>query len=113
MKPGWIMVTAGTKQLASFIAHVRHSLRLFSAKLLVLRRAALSPGLMLRQALLRGSRRSSAVPRRGYNFASTQYKECFGGLPIADGVKLRADTIAYLDSFDPQVHTTSPRWITV
>ena len=46
-----------------------------------------------------------AAPARSYNFASTRFKECFGnGLPIADGVKLRADTVAYLDTeFDPKV----------
>jgi len=43
------------------------------------------------------------VLSRNYNFASSQYKECFGGLPVADGAKLRADTIAYLDTFDAQV----------
>ena len=47
---------------------------------------------------------SRVAPARSYNFASSQYKECFGnGLPIADGVKLRADTVAYLDTFDPKV----------
>ena len=40
---------------------------------------------------------SSSIQIRQYNFASTEYKSCFGGLPIADGVKLREDTIAYLD----------------
>ena len=45
---------------------------------------------------------------RPYNFASTSYKSCFGGLPIADGVKLRADTVAYLDAFDPQAWYDAP-----
>ena len=32
------------------------------------------------------ARRSvSALSKRHYNFASTSYKECFGGLPVADG----------------------------
>ena len=37
---------------------------------------------------------------RQYNFGSSQYMACFGGLPVADGAQLRADTIAYMDSFD-------------
>ena len=52
--------------------------------------------------------RSTKQQLRHYNFASTKYKECFGGLPIADGVKLRQDTIAYLDTFDPQSWYTDP-----
>ena len=40
--------------------------------------------------------------------ASTEYKSCFGGLPIADGVKLREDTIAYLDTFDAQTWFDDP-----
>ena len=57
------------------------------------------------------ARRSvSALSKRHYNFASTSYKECFGGLPVADGVKLRQDTVAYLDNdFDAQVSATLPQ----
>lgn len=57
-----------------------------------------------------GARRLLAprVLTRQYNFASTKFKECFGALPIADGAKLRSDTIAYLDAFDPQVWYDDP-----
>ena len=51
---------------------------------------------------------SSSIQIRQYNFASTEYKSCFGGLPIADGVKLREDTIAYLDTFDAQTWFDDP-----
>ena len=68
---------------------------------------------MLGASCLRGARLlRSGAPRatqwRGYNFASTRFKDCFGDLPIADGAKLRADTIAYLDSFDPQARACAP-----
>ena len=56
---------------------------------------------MLPQRTLRALGRQ--LMKRDYNFASTRYKECFGNVPIADGVKLRQDTIAYLDTFDQQV----------
>jgi len=54
--------------------------------------------------------RSNAAPAwsRPYNFASSSYLECFGDLPVADGVKLRADTIKYLDSFDPKTWYSDP-----
>ena len=52
------------------------------------------------------ARVGARIARREYNFASTQYKQCFGGLPIADGVQLRKDTIAYLDTFDEQSRCT-------
>ena len=50
----------------------------------------------------------SCIQIRRYNFASTEFKSCFGGLPIADGVKLRKDTIAYLDQFDEQMWYDDP-----
>ena len=49
-----------------------------------------------------GSSGSGGGSKRSYNFASSSYLKCFGDVPIADGVKLRADTIAYMDAFDPQ-----------
>mmetsp|Transcript_19983 Transcript_19983/g.52332 ORF Transcript_19983/g.52332 Transcript_19983/m.52332 type:complete len:740 (-) Transcript_19983:434-2653(-) len=55
-----------------------------------------------------GSNSFNGVSCRQYNFASTEYKKAFGGLPIADGVKLRQDTIAYLDSFDAQTWYSDP-----
>ena len=53
--------------------------------------------LTLRQA---GANIRPGLQKRNYNFASSEYKSCFGGLPVADGVQLRKDTIAYLDKFD-------------
>ena len=59
-----------------------------------------------RRLLQRSSRGGSLarqfVPTRRYNFASSQFRSAFGGLPVADGVKLRADTIKYLYEFDPK-----------
>ena len=49
-----------------------------------------------------------STPVRQYNFASSQYLECFGDLPIADGAKLRADTIAYMENFDAQAWYEDP-----
>jgi hypothetical protein len=56
------------------------------------------------------SRCFNKLPRhvRCYNFASTEYKLCFGGLPIADGVKLRREAIAYLDTFEPESWFADP-----
>ena len=63
---------------------------------------------MLTVQSLASNRRTIRQLVRHYNFASTRYKECFGGLPIADGVKLRQDTIDYLDTFDPQSWYSDP-----
>ena len=51
----------------------------------------------MRQA---GANIRPGLQKRNYNFASSEYKSYFGGLPVADGVQLRKDTIAYLDKFD-------------
>eukprot|EP00320_Phaeocystis_rex_P004573 CAMPEP_0119062186 /NCGR_PEP_ID=MMETSP1178-20130426/5833_1 /TAXON_ID=33656 /ORGANISM="unid sp, Strain CCMP2000" /LENGTH=95 /DNA_ID=CAMNT_0007043451 /DNA_START=6 /DNA_END=290 /DNA_ORIENTATION=- len=50
---------------------------------------------------------------RCYNFASTQYNDAFdrAGVPEAGADfcnKLRADTIAYLDGFDPKAWYNDP-----
>ena len=50
---------------------------------------------------------------RGYNFASSQYSDAFSrnGWPDAGAAftsKLRADTVAYMESFDPSVWTSEP-----
>ena len=62
---------------------------------------------------LRSLRAATTSWRRGYNFASTQYDAAFdrAGVPEAGTKfcsKLRADTIAYLDQFDPKTWTNDP-----
>ena len=62
---------------------------------------------------LRNLRTATTSWRRGYNFASTQYDAAFNrdGVPDAGAEfcnKLRADTIAYLDQFDPKTWTNDP-----
>ena len=62
---------------------------------------------------LRNLRTATTSWRRGYNFASTQYDAAFNrdGVPEAGAEfcnKLRADTIAYLDQFDPKTWTNDP-----
>eukprot|EP01048_Picozoa_sp_COSAG05_P013281 COSAG05_NODE_1398_length_4980_cov_2.529195_4_plen_240_part_00 len=54
------------------------------------------------------ARPNLAPMRREYNFASSAYNGCFAGQPVPDGDKLRADTLAYLGAFDPQLWYDDP-----
>ena len=54
------------------------------------------------------ARPTLAPLRRDYNFASSAYNGCFAGQPVPDGDKLRADTLAYLGAFDPQLWYDDP-----
>jgi hypothetical protein len=51
---------------------------------------------------------AGAAHRRDYNFASSSYRACFAGQPTPDGVRLRADTLKYLASFDAQTWYDDP-----
>ena len=68
-------------------------------------RILLHSRLALRQT---GAHIRPGLQKRNYNFASSEYKSCFGGLPVADGVQLRKDTIAYLDQFDQDEWYSDP-----
>eukprot|EP01052_Picozoa_sp_SAG31_P010571 SAG31_NODE_582_length_13925_cov_32.209967_2_plen_172_part_00 len=48
------------------------------------------------------------APCRHYNFASTTYSATFGDLPAVDVVKLREDTVAAIEAFDPSTWHTDP-----
>ena len=52
--------------------------------------------------------RPSLVGARHYNFASKQFRDCYGNLPVPDGAKLRADTVAYLNDFNPKLWYEDP-----
>uniref|UniRef100_A0A7S4JL18 Aldehyde dehydrogenase domain-containing protein n=1 Tax=Paramoeba aestuarina TaxID=180227 RepID=A0A7S4JL18_9EUKA len=45
---------------------------------------------------------------RHYNFASKPFRDCYGNLPVPDGAKLRADTVAYLNDFNPKLWYDDP-----
>ena len=46
--------------------------------------------------------------RRDYNFASSAYVATFGDFPPVDVAKLRADTVAAIESFDPNSWHAEP-----
>ena len=51
---------------------------------------------------------SLSLLSRNYNFASKSFRDCYGNLPVPDGKKLREDTVAYLDEFNPKVWYEDP-----
>ena len=55
-------------------------------------------------AASRGCRRAAPLRRcrRDYNFASAAYNAAFAGQPTPDGARLRAETLRYLEGFDPR-----------
>ena len=66
-----------------------------------------------RAARAAASRLTSLRATRGYNFASSQYSEAFSrnGWPDAGAAftsKLRADTVAYMESYDLSVWSSEP-----
>ena len=48
------------------------------------------------------------APCRQYNFASTAYAATFGDFPAVDVVKLRQDTVAAIEAFDPSIWHADP-----
>ena len=54
------------------------------------------------------SQQQQTIPRRQFNFASSQYAACFTEIPTPDVDKLREDAVEYLDKFDKQTWYDDP-----
>lgn len=62
----------------------------------------LAPRILARRLLTTTSPSRLARPTMSFHFASQEYAHCFVNLPVADPQRLRTDTLAALERWDPQ-----------